>query len=75
MQLIRLFLRASWQSITLAVLTGLLGGASSAGTIALISISLRETNRVNPFLALGFIALCLILLISTAASQIYIARY
>ncbi|MBE9019445.1 ABC transporter ATP-binding protein [Chroococcidiopsis sp. CCALA 051] len=74
MELIRLFLSASWQSITLAVLTGLLGGASSAGMIALINISLRETNRVNPFVALGFIALCLILLISTAASQVYIAR-
>lgn len=74
MELIRLFLSASWQSITLAVLTGLLGGASSAGMIALINTALRETNRVNPVLALGFIALCLILLISTATSQVYIAR-
>jgi len=74
MKLIRLFLSASWQSITLAVLTGLLSGASSAGIIALINTSLRATNRVTPVLALGFIALCLLLLISTAVSQVYIAR-
>lgn len=37
MELIRLFLSASWQNIALAVLTGLLGGASSAGIIALIN--------------------------------------
>ncbi|MDV2996170.1 MAG: ABC transporter ATP-binding/permease protein YojI [Chroococcidiopsis sp. SAG 2025] len=74
MELIRLFLSASWLSITLAVLAGLLSGASSAGIIALINTALRETNHINPFLALGFIALCLILLISTATSQVYIAR-
>lgn len=74
MKLIRLFLSASWQSITLAVLTSVLSDASSAGIIALINTSLRVTNHVNPVLALGFVALCLILLISTATSQVYIAR-
>lgn len=74
MELIRLFLNTSWRSITLAMLTGLLSGAGSAGIIALINTTIRGTSRANGILALEFLGLCLVLLISTAISQMYIAR-
>lgn len=74
MELIRLFLSTSSRSITLAMLTGLLSGASSAGLIALINTTIRGTNLANGILALGFLGLCLSLLISTAISQMHISR-
>ncbi len=74
MELIRLLLSTSWKSITLAMLTGLLSGASSAGLIALSNTTSRGTNLANGILALGFLGLCLSLLISTAISQMHISR-
>lgn len=55
MELIRLFLSTSWKSITLAMLTGLLSGASSAGLIALINMTIRGTNLADGILTLGFL--------------------
>src|SRR6476469_4765565 len=70
----RLLLRTSWVTVTLAAIAGLLSGASSVGLIALINISLRNAKLPADQLAWSFFGLCLILLITTAASQILIAR-
>jgi len=74
MKLIRLLLKNSWVTVILAAFTGLLSGASSAGLIALINLTLRSNQFPTPFLAGSFAGLCLLLLITTAAAQILIAR-
>ncbi|MBD1924530.1 cyclic peptide export ABC transporter [Microcoleus sp. FACHB-831] len=70
----RLLLRTSWVTVTLAAIAGLLSGASSVGLIALINLSLRNAKLPADQLAWSFFGLCLVLLITTAASQILIAR-
>jgi putative pyoverdin transport system ATP-binding/permease protein len=74
MNLIQLFLKTSKVSLLLAVLMGLLSGASNAGVLALINIVLQDSHFPRTALVLGFLGLCLIMLISTATSQIYISR-
>ncbi|WP_460206552.1 hypothetical protein [Scytonema sp. NUACC21] len=74
MNLIRLFLNTSWKNIVLAVFTGLLSGASTAGLIALINLTLQGTNLPNSTLAFGFLGLCVLLLIATTVSQMFISR-
>lgn len=74
MKLIRLFLSTSWKSIALAVVTGFLSGASSAGLIALINTALRGTHLSHEILTLGFFGLCLLLLVSATISQMCISR-
>jgi len=74
MKMIRLLLKNSWQTVILAAGTGLLSGVSSAGLIALINLTLRGDQYPPTLLAGTFAGLCLLLLISTAAAQILIAR-
>ena len=56
------------------MMTGLLGGVSSTGLIALINSTL--TNQSPPAAALiwNFVGLGLVLLLTTIASQILLAR-
>ncbi|NJR75716.1 MAG: cyclic peptide export ABC transporter [Scytonema sp. CRU_2_7] len=70
MKLIQLLLKTSWKNVALAILTGLLSGASSAGLIAIINISLTNTELPKFVLASSFIGLCLLILLTTAPSQI-----
>ncbi|MBD2099951.1 cyclic peptide export ABC transporter [Leptolyngbya sp. FACHB-261] len=74
MNLIRLLLSTSGSSVLLATFTGLLSGASSAGIIALINTALQGTSLPRAVLALSFLGLCLLMLISTAISQMCIGR-
>jgi putative pyoverdin transport system ATP-binding/permease protein len=74
MNLIQLFLKTSKVSLLLAVLMGLVSGASNAGVLALINVVLQGSNLPRTVLLLGFLGLCLVMLISTATSQIYISR-
>jgi putative ATP-binding cassette transporter len=74
MNLIRLLLSTSGTSVLLATFTGLLSGVSSAGLIALINTTLQGTSLSQAILALGFLGLCLLMLISTAMSQMGISR-
>jgi putative ATP-binding cassette transporter len=74
MNLIRLLLSTSGTSVLLATFTGLLSGVSSAGLIALINTTLQGTSLSQAILALGFLGLCLLMLISTAMSQMCISR-
>ena len=56
------------------MLTGLLGGASSTGLIALINITLTSQNPPTAALRRNFSGLGLLLLLTTIASQILLAR-
>jgi putative pyoverdin transport system ATP-binding/permease protein len=74
MNLIQLFLKTSKVSLLLAVLMGLVSGASNAGVLALINAVLQGSHLPRTILLLSFLGLCLVMLISTATSQIYISR-
>ncbi|GAA6620101.1 cyclic peptide export ABC transporter [Scytonema sp. NUACC26] len=54
------------------MLTGLLSGASSTGLIAIINISLTNTELPKSVLANSFIGLCLLILLTNAPSQIFL---
>ena len=74
MKLIHLLFQNSGKTLTLAVMAGLLSGASSAGLIALINFSLAHLASPNWVLAASFIGLCGLLMITAALSQIWIAQ-
>ncbi|MEP0871722.1 cyclic peptide export ABC transporter [Trichocoleus desertorum AS-A10] len=74
MNLVYLLLKTSWVSVLLAMLTGLLGGASSTGLIALTNTSLTSQNPPTAALMRNFAGLGLVLLLTTIASQILLAR-
>ncbi|MBD2121925.1 cyclic peptide export ABC transporter [Trichocoleus sp. FACHB-262] len=74
MNLVYLLLKTSWVSVLLAMLTGLLGGASSTGLIALTNTSLTSQNPPTAALMRNFASLGLVLLLTTIASQILLAR-
>lgn len=74
MKLIYLLLQNSWTTVTLAVIAGLLSGASSAGLIALINVSLAHLASPTWLLAVSFMGLCGLLMVTAALSQIWIAQ-
>jgi putative pyoverdin transport system ATP-binding/permease protein len=74
MNVIRLFLSTSRISVLVATVTGLLSGASNAGIIALIHAALQGKSPSQGQFALEFLGLCLLMLISTAMSQMCINR-
>jgi putative pyoverdin transport system ATP-binding/permease protein len=74
MKLIHLLLQNSWRTALLATLTSLLSGASTAGLIALINLTLKNTTLPIALLASGFVMTCLIMVITSAVSQIFIAH-
>lgn len=73
MKLIRLLLKTSWKNLTLAMLTGLLSGVGNAGMIALANISLTNTEVPKLVLASSFVSICLLILLTTAPSQILLS--
>lgn len=74
MKLILLLLRTSWVIVVLAVVMGLLSGASSTGLIALINTTLRSTATQIDQLNWSFIGLCFLLLITNTAAQALLAH-
>lgn len=74
MQLFRLLLQASWSNFAWATLTGLVSGISITGLIALINLTLKGTSLPVSVLAWSFVGLCILALITTAASQMLIGR-
>lgn len=74
MKLIFLLLRSSWVIVVLAVLMGLLSGASSTGLIALINTILGSPGTQTAKLTWSFVGLCFLLLISNMASQALLAH-
>jgi putative pyoverdin transport system ATP-binding/permease protein len=60
MQVIWFLLQASWQSMTIAIITGLISGISSAGLIAIINTSVNSSNPASwlwPFVGIAITAL------------------
>lgn len=74
MNLIRLFLRHSRLHLVLAVLTGILSGASAAGLIALIDTMLSRDKLLVDTLVWFFVSLCLLRLITSLVSQVLLIR-
>jgi putative pyoverdin transport system ATP-binding/permease protein len=74
MHLIRLLFKTSWVSVTIAGMAALLSGGCSAGLIALVNLTLKGTTLAGGFLLWSFVAMCLVLFISTALSQILTSR-
>lgn len=74
MNLIRLLLRHSPLHLALAVLTGILSGASAAGLIALINTMLSQDKPSAATLVWLFASLCLLRLITNLASQVLLIR-
>jgi putative pyoverdin transport system ATP-binding/permease protein len=60
MQIIWFLLRASWQSMAIAIVTGLISGIGSAALIAIINTAVNSSNAASwlwPFLGISVIAL------------------
>ncbi len=70
----RFLFSAHWATLLLAMLTGLMSGASSAGLIALTNHVLTTNNFLSFPLMGGFIGLCLLSLVSYVATQILLSR-
>ncbi len=70
MQLIRLLLKNAGWLVLLAIFTGLLSGASSAGLIASINFALQHLERPPIWLPWLFLSLCGLLLITYTVSQV-----
>lgn len=74
MNLIRFLLRHSPLHLTLAVLTGILSGASAAGLVALINTMLTQNKPSAATLIWFFASLCLLRLVTSLASQVLLIR-
>jgi putative pyoverdin transport system ATP-binding/permease protein len=74
MRLIRLLLKTAWAMMLCSVVTGLLSGFASAGLIAVINQSLSRTDLPKSTFVTWFIGLCILLLISSALSQMLVGR-
>jgi putative pyoverdin transport system ATP-binding/permease protein len=74
MRLIRLLLKTAWAMMLGSVVMGLLSGFASAGLIAVINQSLSRTDLPKSTFATWFVGLCLLLLFSSALSQILVGR-
>ncbi|MFM7450457.1 MAG: cyclic peptide export ABC transporter [Leptolyngbyaceae cyanobacterium] len=72
MKLFTFLSQTSWQSLTIAIVTGFVSGGSSAGLIALISRALNLSGGGTDLstLAWGFVGLAVIALVSSIISQI-----
>jgi putative pyoverdin transport system ATP-binding/permease protein len=74
MNLFRLLLGTSWVSVAFAVASGLLGGVCSAALIALINDAIAHSQSFNPWLLIGFLCLCLLLLGTMTYSLVVLGR-
>lgn len=73
MNLLKFLLRASRRTVIVAVVAGLVGGGCTSLLIALIHAASSGGGGQNS-LALGFVGLCLVTLLTRAASQILLTR-
>lgn len=75
MNIIHFLLSSSWKMVTLAIVTGLFSGASSAGLIALIGNSVSNKGYSSSLvLAWGFVGLVLIVLLTSIFSQVVLIK-
>ncbi|HYO62153.1 MAG TPA: cyclic peptide export ABC transporter [Pyrinomonadaceae bacterium] len=74
MKLLFFLLRVSRGMVVLAVVFGLLSGASSAGLLALIGAALAKDKYPLATLVWGFVALCLVTPVARFASDLLLCR-
>jgi putative pyoverdin transport system ATP-binding/permease protein len=74
MNLLSFLLRNSPKVVVIAIITGVISGLSSTGLIAVIHTALGSTDSSMAMLALSFIGLCLIILLTRVASQVQLLR-
>jgi putative ATP-binding cassette transporter len=74
MNLIRLLLRTSWLTVSLAILTGLISGISSTALIALINLTLAQSPGAIATIIWSFIGLCLLMLVTNIFSQVLLSQ-
>ncbi|MEM6521443.1 MAG: cyclic peptide export ABC transporter [Cyanobacteria bacterium P01_C01_bin.70] len=74
MNLIIFLLKYSWQAATLALLTGLISGGSSAAMIAVISRTVAEETP-SRVIVLAFVALGVLALTTAMLSRILLVRF
>jgi putative ATP-binding cassette transporter len=74
MRLLLVLLRASWPVVAGATLAALVGGAASAGLVALSNAAIHRPGGPRGPLVLAFAGLCLALLVSRTASRVLLVR-
>lgn len=75
MNIIQFLLSSSWKMVTLAIVTGLFSGASSAGLIALIGNSVSNKGySSSTVLAWGFVGLVVVVLLTSIFSQVVLIK-
>ncbi len=75
MDLIVFLFKSSWKSLSIALLTGIVSGGCSAGLIALISKAAVQEGEPSGAIALFFIALCIVALLTAMLSRILLIRF
>ena len=75
MDLIVFLFKSSWKSLSIALLTGIVSGGCSAGLIALISKAAVQEGFPSRAIALFFIALGIVALLTAMLSRILLIRF
>ena len=74
MKLVALLVRSALGTVSLAVLAGIVAGVSNTGLLIIINSVLSQPNAPRNALVWSFALLCLAMLISRAASWIFLVR-
>ena len=75
MDLIVFLFKSSWKSLSIALFTGIVSGGCSAGLIALISRAAVQEGSPSGAIALFFIALGIVALLTAMLSRILLIRF
>ena len=75
MKLLRFLLRGSWGTVLLGTALSLLGGGSNAGLLVLINAALHNSVTSTVILVAGFVGICFTRVLSSAVSQVLLARF
>ena len=75
MDLIVFLFKSSWKALSIALITGIVSGGCSAGLIALISKAAVEPGMPSARLAIFFVALGIVALLTAMLSRILLIRF
>jgi putative ATP-binding cassette transporter len=73
-RLLSVLLAASWPTVTVAAIAAVAGGAAGAGLVAVSNAALHRAGGPSATLAAGFMALCVVLLVSRIVSRVLLVR-
>ena len=74
MKLVVFLLRSSLGTVCLAVLAGIVAGVSNTGLLVIINSALSKSDTPQTTLIWAFALLCLAMLVSRAASWIFLVQ-